>query len=199
MTQHFQSMLKWSDSISLEQTESDELLREFVRDIIEPTLIWKAGRNSESLRAMATTALYSMSEGIPTKCPIFPPLATQFVSLIEDHNVITRAYAVRCMKNSSPFQFEQLKPIVYGEVVVLTVSFDEPVLFSYPEAILSRLDDPSAEVRLYASRCIGELELKVEASTDLDLWKGVAKHIFDSLILHLDGPEIDFRKTVLGE
>lgn len=108
-------MLNWSTSIDLDENESNELLREFVRDIIEPTLVWKAGRNSESLRAMATTALYSMSEGIDTKCPIFPELSTQFVSLIEDHNVITRAYAVRCMKNSSPFQLEQLKPIVYGK------------------------------------------------------------------------------------
>ncbi|XP_037050053.1 dynein assembly factor 5, axonemal [Bradysia coprophila] len=171
------SMLNWSTTVDLPQSESFELLRKFVTDIIEPTLIWKAGRNSESLRAMATTALYSMSEGIGTKCPIFPELATSFVSLIEDHNVVTRAYAVRCMKNSTAFPMEQLKPIVY--------------------AILSRLDDPSAEVRLYAAQCIGELKLKVDAATDTDSWKIVAKHVFDSLILHLDGPEINFRKTLL--
>lgn len=108
-------MLNWTTSINLPQDESYELLRTFVHDIIEPTLIWKAGRNSESLRAMATTALYSMSEGINGKCPIFSDLATQFVSLIEDHNVITRAYAVRCMKNSTPLRIEQLKLISYGE------------------------------------------------------------------------------------
>ncbi len=66
-------------------------------------------------------------------------------------------------------------------------------------AILSRLDDPSAEVRLYAAQCIGELKLKIDATTDIDSWKTVVKHLFDSLILHLDGPEIDFRKTLLGE
>lgn len=107
-------MLNWSATINLPQNESIELLRKFVTDIIQPALIWKAGRNSESLRAMATTALYSMSEGINTKCPIFPDLASAFVSLIEDHNVVTRAYAVRCMKNSTAFPLEQLKPIVYG-------------------------------------------------------------------------------------
>lgn len=110
-------MLNWTTSIDLPQDESYELLRKFVHDIIEPTLIWKAGRNSESLRAMATTALYSMSEGITSKCPIFSDLATQFVSLIEDHNVITRAYAIRCMKNSTPLRIEQLKPIAYGKFI----------------------------------------------------------------------------------
>lgn len=111
-------MLNWTSSMNLPQDESYELLKKFVHDIIEPTLIWRAGRNSESLRAMATTALYSMSEGITGKCAIFPELATQFVSLIEDHNVITRAYAVRSMKNSAPLQIEQLKLIVYGKLLV---------------------------------------------------------------------------------
>lgn len=115
-------MLNWTTSIDLPQDESDELLRKFVHDIIEPTLIWKAGRNSESLRAMATTALYSMSEGINGKCSIFPDLATQFVSLIEDQNVITRAYAVRCMKNSVPLGIEQLKPIAFGKIILRYVS-----------------------------------------------------------------------------
>lgn len=109
-------MLNWSTSIDLPQDESFELLQKFIHDIIEPTLIWKAGRNSESLRAMATTALYSMSEGISGKCPLFPDLATHFVSLIEDHNVLTRAYAIRCIKNSTPLRIEQLKPIVYGKL-----------------------------------------------------------------------------------
>lgn len=66
-------------------------------------------------------------------------------------------------------------------------------------AVLSRLDDPSAEVRLYAAQCIGELKLQIDSNTDIDSWKIVAKHIFDSLILHLDGPEINFRKTLLGK
>lgn len=66
-------------------------------------------------------------------------------------------------------------------------------------AVLSRLDDPSAEVRLYAAQCIGELKLSMETITDLDSWKIVVKHVFDSLILHLDGPEIHFRKTLLGK
>lgn len=61
------------------------------------------------------------------------------------------------------------------------------------------MDDPSAEVRVYAAQCIGELKLNIEATTDIDSWKAVVKHIFDSLILHLDGPEINFRKTLLGK
>lgn len=107
-------MLNWTKTIDLPQNESYELLSKFIHDIIEPTLVWKAGRNSESMRAMATTVLYSMSEGISGKCNIFPDLATHFVSLIEDHNVVTRAYAIRCMKNSTPFRIDQLKPITYG-------------------------------------------------------------------------------------
>lgn len=195
-------MLNWAKSIDVPQEQSYELLRKFVVDIIEPTLIWKAGRNSESLRAMATTCLYSMSEGISTKCPIFPDLATSFVSLIEDHNVVTRAYAVRCMKNSTAFPMEQLKPIAYGKFrsnIQISHTWADLRLYFVISAILSRLDDPSAEVRLYAAQCIGELKLKVATTADNDSWKIVVKHVFDSLILHLDGPEINFRKTLLGK
>lgn len=66
-------------------------------------------------------------------------------------------------------------------------------------AVLSRLDDPSAEVRLYAAQCIGELKLNEDTSADIESWKIVLKHVFDSLILHLDGPEIVLRKTLLGK
>lgn len=52
---------------------------------------------------------------------------------------------------------------------------------------------------MYAAQCIGELKLNIDATTDIESWKFVAKHIFDSLILHLDGPEIVFRKTLLGK
>lgn len=60
------------------------------------------------------------------------------------------------------------------------------------------MDDPSAEIRLYAAQCIGELKLNAKTTTDIDLWRVVAKHLFESLILHLEGPEINFRKALLG-
>lgn len=61
------------------------------------------------------------------------------------------------------------------------------------------MDDPSAEVRTHAAQCIGELKLSIDATADIDSWKAVVKHILNSLILHLDGPEINFRKTLLGK
>lgn len=65
--------------------------------------------------------------------------------------------------------------------------------------MLARLDDPSAEVREFAAQCIWRLKLQVVGQYDQESWDTVMKHICDTLLLHLDDPEIKLRQTVLGE
>lgn len=92
-----------------------DLLTDFIKTIIEPLLIWKAGRNAESIRAMATQSLYSISCTCREEAyKLFPYLAKHFISLVEDEVAVTRAYAIRCVLNSGPFQYEDYRNLTIG-------------------------------------------------------------------------------------
>lgn len=91
------------------------LLTDFIKTTIEPLLIWKAGRNAESIRAMATQALYSIGCSCSNEVrEIFPQLAKHFIALVEDEVAITRAYAIRCVLKSGPFAFEDYRSLTIG-------------------------------------------------------------------------------------
>lgn len=99
------------------QDEALDLLTGFIKDILEPVLVWKAGRNAESIRAMATQALCSMGYSCTIEAyEIFPRLAKHFVSLVEDELAITRAYAIRCISKSGPFPFEDYRQLTIGKL-----------------------------------------------------------------------------------
>lgn len=110
------AMLHWSESMDLPVEQSTAALHEFIRKIVEPVLTWRAGRNAEALRAIATTALCSASQGAETEVEvIFGGMGVQFVALIEDNNVVTRAYGLRCLFKCGPMPMEQMKPLMLGE------------------------------------------------------------------------------------
>lgn len=99
-----------------------DLLTSFVKTTIAPLLIWKAGRNAESIRTMATQTLYSISCACTAEVyQIYPQLAKHFIALVEDEVAVTRAYALRCVLKSGPFCYEDYRQLTIGkhcEVVV---------------------------------------------------------------------------------
>lgn len=97
------------------EEEAMDILSEFIKTTIEPLLIWKAGRNAESIRAMATQALYSIGCSCTNEArKIFPNLAKHFIALVEDEVAVTRAYAIRCVLKSGPFCFQDYRQLTIG-------------------------------------------------------------------------------------
>lgn len=110
------AMLTWSQSMHQPLEKSTELLRVFIQQVIEPNLVWRAGRNAEALRAMGAAVLCSASQGAEHEVgQIFPAMGIHFVALVDDNNVVTRAYALRCLFKCGPMAIEQLKPLMLGE------------------------------------------------------------------------------------
>lgn len=98
------------------QDKAMDLLSNFVEDILEPVLIWKAGRSAESVRAMATQALCSIGCSCSDESrEIFPKLAKHFVALVEDEVAVTRAYAIRCVLKAGAFSYEDYRQLVTGK------------------------------------------------------------------------------------
>lgn len=156
-------------------------LRKFIAEIVEPVLVWQAGRNAEALRTMATAVLRSIGQGAGAEAlEIFPLLATHWVALIDDNNVVTRAYVLGCLRHCGPLPLEPLKATAL--------------------AVLGRLDDPSAEVRSLAIAVLPLLRLQDGGEEyERDVWEGVVKHLMSTLLLHLDTPEIQLQARVTGE
>lgn len=107
----FQAFLNWNGEIMKEK--SMDLLDNFIKIILEPNLIWKAGRNAESVRAMATQILCSIGCSCSAEArEIFPRLAKSLVALSEDEIAVTRAYAIRCVMHSGPFSCEDYRQLI---------------------------------------------------------------------------------------
>lgn len=106
-------MLNWNHENS--QGESFNLLNAFVEEVLEPCLIWKAGRDFGAIRAMATQALLSIGDACPNEAyQIFPKLGKHLSSLSEDDLAITRSYAIRCILKSGPFSCEDYQQLTKG-------------------------------------------------------------------------------------
>lgn len=110
---YFQAILKWDDANPNKQ--NDHNIPSIIDDIILPHLIWKAGREAESVRAMAIQALCTFGDICSSQVQsIFPQLVTQFASLIDDNVAITRAYTIRCILKSGPFKYEGYRQMMTG-------------------------------------------------------------------------------------
>lgn len=98
------------------------------------------------------------------------------VSLIDDHSIATRSYALRVLDYVGPLTYDQLKTLA--------------------TAILSRLDDPGSEVREKAARCLGKLELSEKDEDSADVWENLLQQIISTMLLHLESPEINLRAAL---
>lgn len=193
------------------QDEALDLLAGFIKDILEPALVWKAGRNAESIRAMAIQALCSIECSCTSEArEIFPGLAKQFVALVEDELAVTRAYAIRCVLKSGPFSYEDYRQLTIGKAKreqVYIFAFNV-VLFSFYllsfafsiSDILSRLDDPCANVRCLAIECLPSLEIdRADELFSESSLSTLAEAVISRLLLYLDDPYIKIRPMLLGK
>ncbi|XP_061386836.1 dynein axonemal assembly factor 5-like [Musca vetustissima] len=185
------AMLDWNKTIRKPLTRSCEILLEFVKVVIEPHLIWKAGANAEAMRSLATATLCAISQGAPDEArTVLPGLSKYIPSLLEDHSVSTRHYAVKCLCNFGPIPLEEMKPIAYG--------------------CLQRLDDASGGIRILAVSVIPKLEpiytdkheespaqqSTSKAAYDHEVWLTFVKHCMDMMFLHYDNPEIRLQAAI---
>ena len=105
--------------MNLPHNESVSTLHDFVKDVIEPSLVWHAGRNAESLRTMAIQALCSIGEGAPKEAyEIYPNFILHLLPLIDDNNAVTRAYSIRCLIKCGPVKFDDAKSLIVREYLL---------------------------------------------------------------------------------
>lgn len=111
------AMMNWDTTMGTGQCRK---LEKFLNKCVAPHLIWKAGSSAESTRTLAVTTLCAVVQGAPSiSKEILPTFAKYFPSLIEENCVATRLYALKCFTDFGPVGMELLKPIAYGELLLL--------------------------------------------------------------------------------
>lgn len=147
-------------------------------EIIAPQLIWQAGRTAESVRTMATASLCSLVQGTSKErsAKIVESLTTPLVSLIDDHNIATRCYALKTVQYAGPLPYERLRLLA--------------------QALLSRLDDPGNEIRECAAKCLGNLKLSENDVENSEVWENFLKQLLATMLIHLESPEINLQKSL---
>ncbi|XP_044252202.1 dynein axonemal assembly factor 5 [Drosophila takahashii] len=174
--------LFWSKTMDVERERSTQILSEFISQIVEPYLTWKAGSNAEAMRSLAMATLCALAQGAEDEAvEVLPSLAKHMPSLLEDRNVTTRHYAIKAVIYFRQMSVEDLKPLAY--------------------ATMQRMDDPSAGIRILAALAVGKLKPKFsdsekEAEHEKEVWDVFVTRAMDLLLLYHESPEKDIKAAV---
>lgn len=128
---------------------------------------------------MATTSLCSLAQGTSEENArrIVESLMVPLVSLIDDHSITTRTYALWIFQYVGPLKYEQLKTLA--------------------PALLSRLDDAGSSVREKAAICLGRLELREDEEDAQDHWETLLSQVLSTMLIHVESPEINLRDALI--
>lgn len=101
---------------------------------------------------------------------------TPLVSLIDDHNIATRCYALKTVQYAGPLPYERLRLLA--------------------QALLSRLDDPGNEIRECAAKCLRNLKLSENDVENSEVWENFLKQLLATMLIHLESPEINLQRSL---
>lgn len=109
--------MQWSQTMSSHAMEHRiEWISLWMDDVLVPCLSWRAGRNAESIRTMASQTLSAIAQGAPDECiDVLPKHAPLLNVLIEDNNAITRSYSLRALMQCGPVAPEAYEKLVMSE------------------------------------------------------------------------------------
>ncbi|XP_063708550.1 dynein axonemal assembly factor 5 [Culicoides brevitarsis] len=165
-------MIQWK-TLSTSPENTEEVLKTFIQDVIQPYLVWAAGRSAETVRTMATACLCATIQGADEEiaAKLIDHFSSELVPLIEDNSIRTRAFALRILLSSGAMETEKLKPLMFQ--------------------VSARLDDPCAEVRILAANVLGHMK-----ATDKKECEGIFDQIVERMILHLESPEVELKEKL---
>ncbi|XP_070187800.1 dynein axonemal assembly factor 5-like isoform X2 [Littorina saxatilis] len=163
-----------------------EFSQSFVKDIILPNCVWRAGRVAGAIRTTAVSCLWAMLQsGVLTKDklePVAEELITQIITAMDDDNKSTRLISCRVMTRT----FDTM-----GQ------SLDQDRLHNlYPE-LLKRLDDSSDEIRVMVTKTFLAYFDCFRGDYEVGLYRAHLEAMYKGLLVHLDDPEAKIQEAVL--
>ncbi|XP_054278920.1 dynein axonemal assembly factor 5-like [Macrosteles quadrilineatus] len=161
-------------------SDLDTVLHRTCTEVLQPLLVWRAGRSAEALRTAATGCVVAALQLRPCTPQLSEQLVPLLLGLVED----------------SAFRTRQLATLAVLHVVQALRNSDalaaKDVITIYP-VVLKRLDDNNDEVRKTA---VCTLCVLFESPLPLD-YQSHLEYLYDTMLLHLDDPNPDFQTVML--
>lgn len=156
--------------------EQFEKLKQFIAEVVKPSLEWSAGTGAETIRCMGTACLCAVTQYVnPTvSAKLIEEYLPDIIPLIDDNEPKTRFYAVRTLLNVGELDESNLKQIAF--------------------ALLSRLDDSYQDVRLTTAKCLGKLRPKPDTNCD---WETLLAQIINRMIIFCEAPEKKLKEELM--
>lgn len=155
-------------------------------DILNPALVWSAGRSAEALRTAASYCLTQTLIHVPITfmmCEImYESLITTIISLTDDASWMTRTYAAKSMSELGNILLhnDNSKIKTWANTACIT--------------LVKHLDDPNDNVRQQVLTSLKDVSKNAQFLESVNL-----KFLVNSVLTHLDDSDENVHKAVLGK
>lgn len=169
-------------------TDTKSFIFVLLTDVLKPQLIWRAGRAAEALRTAAVSCVVVGLPALPASSvthELSGVLVPLLLALIEDSAFRTRQFAAQALYCI----VEKLRENQQLNAEDINTIF--PV-------VMKRLDDVNDTVRSSSVTCLRLLFTSpLPAGYDVSSYRGHLEMLYDTLLIHLDDPDENFRKVML--
>lgn len=165
---------KWNDNNTC---KDDDLYKELIKDIVAPSLIWKAGRGHEAIRAVASRCLCGLLQGYSSYND--SELISSLVTLLEDGSRHTRRFSCNCLGLLAPLN-------------------DTEILIRVYQPLLDRLDDECEGVREATVESIMRIFNRFPGDLNPADFRPHLEHIVDTILVHLDDEDSKLKQGLAG-
>ncbi|KAJ1526826.1 hypothetical protein ONE63_008394 [Megalurothrips usitatus] len=168
----------------------DPFILSFIKDVIAPNLIWKAGRTAEALRTITVSCLLAIlqTHGVTQNEAIIyllDSLLPVILALVEDSARKTRLYSLRSLSHIT--NVAHVNKILNAEHVNKLYA-----------VIMKRLDDVDDSVRRAAVQILCKLFSHLPDDYNVECSAAHIEAVYSTLLIHLDDPNIEFGREILG-
>ncbi|KAG8006970.1 Dynein assembly factor 5 [Nibea albiflora] len=158
----------------------------FLRDVLLPNLVWRAGRTAAAVRTSALSCLLALLHGgaiTPGQLLCLEEkLIPLVLSALDEDSQMGRLLACRSLSTTVRLIGTSLHPEALNKI--------------YPE-LLKRLDDSSDEVRSVALHALGLWLTSLTKDYNPEFCTPHLQFLFQQLLVHLDDPDSSVQEQVL--
>ncbi|ODM95566.1 Dynein assembly factor 5, axonemal [Orchesella cincta] len=160
-------------------------VKTIIEDILNKSLVWRAGKSAGALRAAALNCLVTILLGkllkIDDIVALASNIATGCIGLLDEQLYLNRLFSVKCL----------------GQLFVCCENRLEidHVNKVYPE-LLKRMDDENKEVRMASATALSEVYSNLPDEYTVERFKAHLDHAVGVLIVHLDDRDEEIQESV---
>ncbi|XP_046661337.1 dynein axonemal assembly factor 5 [Homalodisca vitripennis] len=167
-------------------TDVSQIIHSLCTRVLQPQLVWRAGRAAEALRTAAVGCVVAALALLTCPRSLVEPLLPLLLALVEDSAYKTRQFASVAVLN------------IVKSLRTLEALTAQDIDTIYP-VIMKRLDDNNDAVRETAVQTLSQLfSTPLPPDYSVECHRASLEVLFDTMLLHLDDPVPSFQDIILN-